>query len=77
MGTMMSCCTSRGDVAGNGYILFITAENLKKRLEDKVTPVYIIDCRRGADKEKVEKSYNDHHIPGAHYFNMSQWTNFA
>lgn len=67
----VNCCISRGDVTGNGKINFITSENLKIRLEDKANPIYIIDCRRGIDKEKMFKGYVENHIPGAHYMNMN------
>ena len=73
----MSCCNARESSDGSEKIIFITQSNLKTHLEYKVNPVAVIDCRIGADEKATEKSYNDHHIPGAHYMNMRQWLNFS
>ena len=64
------CCTTRQDVL-TGKIGLITPDALKLKLEDKITPVTVIDCRRGKEAALVEKSYTECHIPGAFYLNMS------
>jgi hypothetical protein len=56
MGGIVSCCTSRESIIG-GKTGFISVNSLKAKLENKISPVNVIDCRRGKDAENVEKSY--------------------
>jgi hypothetical protein len=46
------CCTTRQDVL-KGKIGFITPDALKLKLEDKINPVTVIDCRRGKEAALV------------------------
>jgi hypothetical protein len=46
------CCTSRSESL-TGKIGFISAEALKLKLEDKIAPVTVIDCRRGKEAVAV------------------------
>jgi|PersoiStandDraft_1058852.scaffolds.fasta_scaffold319289_1 hypothetical protein len=53
MGGIVTCCTSRENII-SGKTGFISIDALKAKLENKISPVNVIDCRRGKDAALVE-----------------------